>query len=225
MSTYAISDIHGCNKTFRLALKTIKLKKTDTLILLGDFIDRGPDSKGVLDTIMLLIENKFHVVCLKGNHEFMFLESLNDFSAKINWIKNGGDKTMLSFHTRRLESIPNKYIEFIKSFKLYHIENKYIFVHAGLNLNNENPYEDEVSMVWMRDVNKFMHNEWLNDKYIIHGHNPTQKNELLDQLELDYKIICIDNGCFLTKENYGNICVFDLTNFKMIFIQNNENNK
>lgn len=225
MSIYAISDIHGCNDAFRFALKKIKLKKTDTLILLGDLIDRGFDSKGVLDTVLLLIKNNFNVICLRGNHEQMFLDSFNDYNSKINWIKNGGNATLSSFYTSNLENIPSVYVDFIKTFKFYYEYENYIFVHAGLNFDNNNPFEDINSMIWMRDVKKYEGSNLLNNKFIIHGHNPTVKLNLINQISTYNHIICIDNGSFIkNNEEYGSICVFDVLNYKLIFSKN-ENNR
>lgn len=76
MKKYAITDIHGCNKTFQALLDKIAFTTADALYLLGDYIDRGPDSKGVFDTIFNLQETGHSVHCLRGNHEAMFLDSL-----------------------------------------------------------------------------------------------------------------------------------------------------
>jgi serine/threonine protein phosphatase 1 len=217
MSTYVISDVHGCNEKFRAALKSIKLKKTDTLILLGDLIDRGHDSKGVLDTVLLLLEHDFNVICLKGNHEQMLLDSFIDVSAKVNWLKNGGTETLSSFITSNIENIPIRYIEFIKTFKNYLEIGNLFLVHAGLNLDMENPLEDLHSMLWMRNQEDFINHPWLKNKILIHGHNPTRKVEILKQFENQLPIRCIDNGCFMERNGYGEICVLRIEDLKIHF--------
>ncbi|MEM9260991.1 MAG: metallophosphoesterase, partial [Bacteroidota bacterium] len=73
MPRYAISDIHGCAATFRTALKTIAFSQKDELFLLGDYIDRGPDSMGVLEHIWTLQATGYEVTCLRGNHEQMLI--------------------------------------------------------------------------------------------------------------------------------------------------------
>jgi serine/threonine protein phosphatase 1 len=72
----AISDIHGNNKTFLDLLDKIALTKDDELYLLGDYIDRGPDSKGVIDTIWKLMDDNYRVFCIKGNHEEMLFRGI-----------------------------------------------------------------------------------------------------------------------------------------------------
>jgi len=218
MGTFVISDVHGCNDAFRKALKLIKLKKTDTLILLGDLIDRGEDSKGVIDTVLLLIEHEFNIICLKGNHEQMFLDAFDNIQSKINWLKNGGDSTLSSFYTSSIEKIPDKYIDFVKSFKLYYAYDNYIFVHAGLNMKIENPFIDEYSILWMRDQENYLNQNWIGNRLIIHGHNPTTRNEIERSINNLNNIICVDNGCFFNREGYGNICVLQLETMTLNFI-------
>ena len=78
MRRFAISDIHGCIKTFKTLVDRIEFSKEDTLYLLGDYIDRGPDSKGVIDHIWKIQEEGYRVHCLRGNHEQMLLEELKN---------------------------------------------------------------------------------------------------------------------------------------------------
>jgi len=218
MRTFVISDVHGYNNAFRKALKSIELKKTDTLILLGDLIDRGEDSKGVLDTVLLLIENNFNIICLKGNHEQMFIDAFDNIQSKINWLKNGGDITLSSFYTSSINKIPSTYVDFIKSFKPYHSYNEFIFVHAGLNMNLDNPFIDENAILWMRDQENYYNEDWLQNRTIIHGHNPTIRFQIEENVNNLKNIICIDNGCFLSREGYGSICVLQLETMSVNFI-------
>jgi serine/threonine protein phosphatase 1 len=82
---FIIGDIHGCNKTFRkLVLEKISIRKTDKIYCLGDYIDRGPDSKGVIDFIIQLRKDGFNIHTLRGNHEQLLLESEIDEPAKEN---------------------------------------------------------------------------------------------------------------------------------------------
>jgi serine/threonine protein phosphatase 1 len=219
MRTFVISDIHGCNEAFRRALKKINLKKTDKLILLGDLIDRGFDSKGVLDTVLLLKEHNFNVVCLMGNHEEMLLKSIDDNLTKINWLKNGGMETLSSFLTKSIEKIPLKYIDFIKSFEKYYIQDKFIFVHAGLNMTIENPFDDIENMLWLRNQDKFYNKDWLGDRVIIHGHNPTSDENIINSIKNKNDIICIDNGSYFNQEGFGSICILELEIKKLEFIK------
>jgi len=219
MRTFVISDIHGNNESFKKALKHIELKKTDTLVLLGDLIDKGYDSKGVLDTIFLLQENKFNLICIKGNHEEMLIEAFHDYSKLNNWLLNGGKETLLSFLTSSIEKIPTKYIDLIKSFKYYHQIDNFIFVHAALNMLIKNPFEDINSMLWSREQEKLLNEKWLSGRVIIHGHSPTDKEDIIMSIKNKKEIICIDNGSFMKRLGYGSICVLQLENFNLNFIK------
>ena len=103
MRTFVISDIHGNNELFRNSLKQVGFNQEDRLILLGDLIDRGVDSKGVLDTVMLLMDTGFNLDCLIGNHEKMFLDASLSTTNLNHWLRNGGDKTLASFLTISIE--------------------------------------------------------------------------------------------------------------------------
>ena len=102
MKRYAISDIHGCYQTFIDLLAQLNLTKEDELYLLGDLIDRGPNSKGVIDHVMQMQEDGYKVTVLMGNHEYMFLQAIDetipycwDWRRYQLWIKNGGITTMM----------------------------------------------------------------------------------------------------------------------------------
>lgn len=222
MRTFVLSDIHGNNKLFRKALKKVRLKKEDRLIIIGDFIDRGFDSKGVLDTLLLLRQHGFEIICLLGNHEQLFLNALKDENEYNKWILNGGDKTLSSFLTSSIEKIPTKYIELIKGFDLYFESEKFVFAHAGINMKIENPFSDIKTLLWERKPEKYFDELWLGDRIFIHGHSPTNQIEIQTSIQEKKKIICIDNGTFLNKEHYGSQCILQLENFKVNFI--NENN-
>jgi serine/threonine protein phosphatase 1 len=217
--TFLISDIHGNNELFRKSLKQIGLKKTDKLLLLGDLIDRGSDSKGVLDTIFLLLDNGFEVDCLIGNHEKMLLDAYLNTNNLNLWLVNGGDKTLSSFLTGSIEKIPKKYQDFIKSFKYFIETDGFIFVHAALNMNIENPYSDTDTMLWEREPLKHLNDGWLKNRKLIHGHHPKSQDAILKSILNNEKVIGIDNGTYLKKEGYGTLCVLELETLNVKFIK------
>jgi len=219
MRTFIISDIHGNNELFRKSLKEVGLKKSDRLILLGDLIDRGEDSKGVLDTVILLLNSGFNIDCIMGNHEQMFLEARYNHSSFNQWLINGGDKTLLSFLTRSVEKIPRMYFDLISSFKYFVSTEQCIFVHAALNMKLQDPFTDTNTLLWERNPEKFLDENWLGDRKLIHGHSPQTQKEILDSLIANSKIICIDNGTYINKDGYGSLCIFQLENSKIQFIQ------
>ncbi|MEI2696537.1 MAG: metallophosphoesterase [Saprospiraceae bacterium] len=148
---FAIGDIHGCNKTFKkLLLEVLKLKKQDQLVLLGDYIDRGPDSLGVIQTILKLQNAGYTVHCLRGNHEQLMMDSTTNVTAYFQWLFNGGEQTMTSFNKTRFQDFPEVYIDFFNSTKHYLEMDQYILVHAGLNFKNEDLFKDQEAMLWIR---------------------------------------------------------------------------
>src|SRR5450631_145864 len=107
---FVIGDIHGCQTTLQAMVEeALQLKETDTLYLLGDYIDRGPDSKGVLDYIMQMRESGYDVQALKGNHEELMLNAVADPTECYIWFGNRGRSTMREFGVETPEDIPQRY--------------------------------------------------------------------------------------------------------------------
>ncbi|MDX1667739.1 MAG: metallophosphoesterase family protein, partial [Saprospiraceae bacterium] len=170
MRRFAISDIHGCLRSFEALLDKIGLKKEDELYLLGDYIDRGPDSKGVIDRILSLQEEGYTVHCLIGNHEAMMLASTQDSMWKETWLFNGGWAALESFGVRDANDVPDKYFDFLIRLDYYVEVEGYLLVHAGLNFQEPDPLKDEDSMLWIRDWYGQIDREWLDGRVIVHGH-------------------------------------------------------
>lgn len=208
---FTISDIHGCAKTFiALVEKVIQLTENDQLFLLGDYIDRGPDSKGVIDYIIHLKQRGFNVTALRGNHEAMLLGSITDDSMLAMFVRNGGDKTLSQFGIQHPKDMPLHYLNFFNELGFYSRFEKYILVHAGINTNAAEPFEDRESMLWTRN---FQVDGVIKENYVIHGHTPKPLPEIekmVSEIEKNRKVD-IDNGCVLKgKENLGNLCCLEL---------------
>ena len=216
----AISDIHGHLHTFKaLIMEQLALTKDDQLFLLGDYIDRGPASKEVLDFIMYLQENGYQVNCLLGNHEQMMIESYQGSRVEYsNWLWNGGEDTMRSFRVKNLEEIPDKYWQFLDSLPCFIETEEYIFVHAGINFRSPEPFEDFESMLWIRKWYQNINPELLNGKMIVHGHTPIEKGNIIAKLDNVPKpfAVNIDSGCYF----YGDLCAIDLTSRTLYFQKN-----
>lgn len=218
---FAISDIHGCAKTFiALVEDVVQLKKEDTLYLLGDYIDRGPDSKGVIDYILRLKETGFQVIVLRGNHEQMLVLGMGDPSVAEMFLANGGVKTLVSFGVTQPDHLDPAYLSFFNSMECYAIYKHFILVHAGLNFDIPDPLQDKRAMLWTR---KFKVSSGYADKVIVHGHTPTALMDIQESIlnvEKESQIN-IDNGCvYGLNEFYGNLCCLDLDNLKL-YIQPN----
>ena len=224
MRKIAITDIHGCYLSFIELLDQIAFSKTDELYLLGDYIDRGPDSKKVLDKIIRLKKEGYKMNCLVGNHDIeMKLAKLNPLNFDHWYAQWGGKETMESFDVKNLYDIEVKYWEFINSLEMYLEVDNYILVHAGLDFNNSNPLEPDPEMLFIRNWYKDINYDWLGDRYIIHGHTPTRKMDIKKML-LHFKrdrVLDIDAGCFAKHyPDKGFLCAFDMTNWKLYFQEN-----
>lgn len=224
MSIYAVGDIHGCKKTFEHLLEKIDLKMEDTLVLLGDYIDRGPDSKGVFDLVFAYQEAGYQVHCLRGNHEQILLDaSIGGPNANARFFLAGGKATLKSFRVTRAEQIEKKYLHFMMELPYYLEIGPYIFTHGGLNFDYENPLEAEDDMLWMRYWYDKIKPEWLGKRWIIHGHTPVPLFETASQVE-DLKkgeaqVVNLDNGCvFSQKPHLGQLTALDLERCELISV-------
>jgi serine/threonine protein phosphatase 1 len=221
MPKYALTDIHGCLKTFEAMLNKIGFSKGDELFLLGDYVDRGPDSKGVLDLVMKLHTEGYAIHALQGNHEQEMLNSVYSEESRRHWFQWGGIETLESFKVKHPKEIPQEYLYFIKKLPRYCVHEDYIFCHAGLNFDMPNPLEAEDSLIWIRNWYKNINYTWLGDRKIVHGHTPTDKKEIENMLQnLDKnQYLDIDCGCFQadTRPERGYLCCFNLDKKELHF--------
>ncbi len=227
MRKFAISDIHGCKKSFEALLDKIAFSTEDELYLLGDYIDRGPDSKGVLDSIFALRKAGYQVHCLMGNHELMMLNAFaDDGDIEMDfWLENGGVATIKSFVAEDGKpDIPNEYFAFVENLDYYFEVDAYILVHAGLNFQQGNPFSDQDAMLWIRQWYEDIDKQWLGTRVIVHGHTPMKKTTIEEQLRNlhNLPVLDIDAGCVYAgrRPEMGYLCAFDLDEQVLHFQKN-----
>ncbi|MGD1894448.1 MAG: metallophosphoesterase family protein [Cyclobacteriaceae bacterium] len=224
MRSWVITDIHGCAKTFEALLHRIGFTRSDALYLLGDYVDRGPDSKGVLDLIMQLAQSKHEIHCLLGNHEIMMLQAVYNPGSKEarHWKKYvGGAETLHSFSVVKPHAIDPAYIHFIENMRYYFEVGPYILTHAGLNFAVPDPLLDLDAMLWIRGAQNINH-AWLNGRKVVHGHTPrpvklVQQN--VDQMDQN-PIVDIDCGCVYSRDDMNHLCALELKSRQVIFQKN-----
>ena len=207
---FAIGDVHGCfDKLKALIEEKIQLQKSDKLILLGDYIDRGSQSKELVDYIIELKEKGFDIIPLIGNHEAMLLDTLANKKHLPLWIQNGGSETLKSFGISSLESLEPKYIDFFKDLQYYYSYEEFLFVHAGFNDEANNPFEDKYHMIWKcRENYKHL---LLQNKRIVHAHCTIPESLCRENLLGDKQVINIDTGCvYSDKIGYGKLSAIEL---------------
>jgi serine/threonine protein phosphatase 1 len=173
---YAIGDIHGCLDKLEAMMNRLAIDaEHDTLVFIGDYIDRGPDSKGVVDFILDLKGKLKNVICLVGNHEQTFLNYyFHEQDGQIFYL-NGGDATIASYGyietpEGKKINIPDNHLEFFESLLPYYETDDYIFAHAGIRpgvpLNKQSVDE----LTWIRY--EFIRYHYDFGKIVIFGHTP-----------------------------------------------------
>ncbi len=183
--TYAIGDVHGCLEPLRALMAKLSLRRTDELLFIGDYIDRGPDSKGVVDFVMELRKSRpGKVTCLLGNHEWMLLNHL-DGTDPVSWLQNGGQATLASYGGE--DKIPYAHREFFHSLSPLHRTDDYLFVHAGIRPGVPLEAQSTEDMLWIRRECYLFPGRF--NPPIVFGHTPLR--EVLNQEDR----IGIDTGC------------------------------
>ncbi len=178
---YAVGDIHGCSDELDFLLTHLRksLSKDDTLIFIGDYIDRGPDSKGVVDLLLAHKEGFPRTHFLRGNHEDMLLGYLdgNDKVGRL-FLPNGGTSTFESYGIVSLDpevvksELPPEHLAFFEGLERYIVTKDHVFVHAGLHPLVELLQQKDSALFWIRD--EFIQNIHKFDKLVVFGHTPYQ---------------------------------------------------
>jgi len=231
---WVIPDIHGCSKTLAALINDlIRPTRNDELYFLGDYVDRGPDSKAVIDFIIDLQKDQYNITTLKGNHEDFMVELYDaEMQAKNTWWHKlgnrkhkvwtdiGGKSTLESFGVDSIRRIPEEYIEWMRGLKYYVSLDNFVLVHAGLNFNNDDPFEDQRAMLWLRDYE--IRPEKIGRRRIIHGHVPVSMELIaLSVKSKVYKFIDLDNGPYISgKDGFGNLVALEIDSMELV-IQNN----
>ena len=191
----------------------------DEVYLLGDYVDRGPDSKGVIDFILELKEKGYKVRTLRGNHDQMMMDSGKDMERYVNWIENGGKETLKSFDVKSYDELESKYKTFFYETQFFFETGNYILVHAGLNFKIKNPFEDTHAMMWIRDF--VVDREKLGDRIIVHGHTPIPWPVIKRQGGKN--VIDLDGGCVYTgRYGFGYLVALNLGTQEFIAVENCE---
>jgi serine/threonine protein phosphatase 1 len=214
----AIGDIHGCFDTFcELVEKKIRITKSDRLVLLGDYIDRGNKSREVIDYIIDLQVHGFDIIPLIGNHESMMLDSVEGDQSAYNWFMNGGYETLQSFGIESVNDLKSEYLRFFQNLLLYHIQDPFIFVHAGFNDEISNPFEDRFQMIWSRRESYL--NPVFNEKIIVHGHTPVPFSVCREEIIARSRVINIDTGCvYEDLAGYGHLTAIELYTMELFSV-------
>ena len=221
---YSIGDVHGCAHSLSNLLSDIPLQSADRIVFLGDYVDRGPDSRGVVDQILDLRSRGFEVTTLMGNHELMFMEAEKDPDDAEFWEEScGGMETLVSFGVSRFSDLPDHYQEFFQSLPCHALMDEHIFVHAGLDFSGMDIFQNTYAMLWSRRTDVDL--KKLGRKRILHGHTPQSIRSVEQQLKTlnTNRILNIDTGCvFPHIEGLGYLTAYEVTEGRLFHVPNSE---
>lgn len=183
MALYAIGDIHGNLCSLQTIFNHIAYSKDDIFVFLGDYIDRGPASKQVIDFIMDLSQ-KTNVIPLMGNHEAMMYFAKDDAANRGMWLQCGGVQTLDSYNAGDINEwvsdIPKEHWAFIENLRIMYITDKYIFAHASFEANTEFTEQDPNILLWQNTEGNIQHQS---GKTLVVGHTP----------QLDHRVKFFEN--------------------------------
>ncbi|WP_027552863.1 metallophosphoesterase family protein [Bradyrhizobium sp. Cp5.3] len=224
---YALSDIHGCAHLLEQMFAVIDADMSNSRpyraieVFLGDYIDRGPDSRRTLD-LLIRRSRRRNTVFLKGNHEAYFTSVLDDPSRVSDWFGFGGLQTMMSYGlsaspdlskdqqsglVRELASaMPPQHIAFLRQLRPTFTCGDFFFVHAGVRPGVPLSEQRESDLLWIRD--EFLQSKKRFGKYVVHGHTPVRQAELLENRAN------IDTGAYAT----GNLTLLSIQGNSMLAI-------
>jgi diadenosine tetraphosphatase ApaH/serine/threonine PP2A family protein phosphatase len=172
--TYAVGDVHGCLDKLKSLIEACREHAGDDafqLVFLGDYIDRGPDSAGVLRFMMRLqSELEERLIALKGNHEAWALESATRKNPASAWLRNGGAATLDSYGIESASEMPRAHLDWLESLQLTYDDGRRFFVHAGIDPDKPLDDQDEFDLLWIREPFLTDHRE--HGRLIVHGHTP-----------------------------------------------------
>ena len=147
------------------------------IVTLGDYVDRGPSSRHVIDRLMAWRPDRLKLVNLKGNHEAMMWEVCNNLAELSWWIKNGGDQTLASYGQSSPENpdpriVPTEHLQWIANLALMHVDQHRVFVHAGVDPKIELDEQIELTLLWKIPEGFDLGH---GNRHVVHGHQANPK--------------------------------------------------
>ena len=215
---YAIGDIHGRHDLLVDLIEKIRVDTVATLrrlsgnhkisiVFLGDYIDRGHQSREVLESLSALTFSGTELIFLKGNHEEAALNFLDGGAALIKWLDYGGKETLSSYgievpkntegknllalREKFADAIPDHHLAFLRGLKSYWISGEYLFVHAGIDPAKPLEAQTDKEFLWIRDP--FLKSIRKLPYIVVHGHTPEEKPVW------DGRRIGVDTGAYITR--------------------------
>jgi serine/threonine protein phosphatase 1 len=177
--TYAIGDIHGRDDLLGSALTKITAHaggKAGVIVMIGDYVDRGPHSKQVIERLLHGMAGGCKLVALKGNHDAMMLEYLRDPAGTAWWLEKGGEATLASYGGDPA-AVPQSHIVWLDQLPLMHIDAHRLYVHAGVDPAIPLNRQSEKTLLWMRYPDEYAGG--FGELHVVHGHDKHPEGPLL----------------------------------------------
>lgn len=208
---YAVGDIHGCLDALlaleqRIVADAQRFPEPKLIIMLGDYVDRGPASAQAIDHLIARPPTGFERICLTGNHELVMLDYLEGRSGISEWVRLGARSTLLSYgidldrlasiyQPREIDdlirrSIPATHFGFLRSLPILIEAQPFLFVHAGVRPGVELDDQSDEDLVTIRSA--FHDQAHLLDRIVVHGHTP------VSEAKLEGRRVNIDTGAYMT---------------------------
>jgi serine/threonine protein phosphatase 1 len=190
--TYAIGDIHGALHKLRNLTERCQehaAGRPRTYVFLGDYIDRGPESAGVIRFLIDLQGTMpERVITLMGNHEATVLAIIDGITPAANWLAQGGAATLRSYGVSRARELPREHVDWMRSLPSSHDDGRRFFVHAGIDPQKPLDAQNEFDLLWIREP--FLSDGRDHGRLIVHGHTPLNG----DSPELRGNRVNLDTG-------------------------------
>jgi serine/threonine protein phosphatase 1 len=216
--TFVVGDLHGCVDELNVLLDGIAPTSDDGFVFLGDYIDRGPASRAVIDRLLRLVVDGPRCVFLKGNHEDMFLAYMG-FAGNYGdvFLANGGRATLASYGlegyagAQVAERLPPAHLEFLTRLERHHTTGAFFCVHAGINPLRSVDLQRDEDLYWIRE--EFIRNRHRLPHTVLFGHTPHR--EVL--LDLPYKV-GLDTGLVYRNK----LSCLDVTTLELLQVRHGE---
>ena len=171
---YAIGDIHGSLQKLRDLLALCERHadgRAATFVFLGDYIDRGPNSRGVIEALIDLQSRRpDRVIALKGNHEAVAVEIVDGETDPASWLREGGTATLRSYRIDDARQLPHEHVAWLRALPLCYDDGERFFVHAGIDPGKPLGAQSDHDLIWIREP--FLSDARDHGRLIVHGHTP-----------------------------------------------------
>jgi len=179
--TYVIPDIHGRDDLLGRALTEIAARsggQAGIIVTIGDYVDKGPDSRQVIDRLLSGVAEGWRLIALKGNHDAMMEQALRDPARMASWMEKGGDAALASYGGDA-GAVPQAHIAWLDRLQLMHVDAHRVYVHAGVDPQVPLDRQDEVTLLWKRYPKGYPGG--FGELHVVHGHDNDPDGPLLYQ--------------------------------------------